>query len=219
MSKPARAATPQRPPRWPGGAWLGVALALALGSVAVGLGPWPAERLDWQPVLAATQPWRWWSAAWVHGSPGHLGANLAGAALVAALGVAARVPARLAMAWALAWPLTQLGWLLGPPLAHFGGASGVLHAGVAIVALHLVRSARGRRRTVGALLLAGLVLKLALEAPWGPALRQVQGWDIAIAPWSHASGVLAGLLAAALLGATGRGKGHVSIPDADAADT
>lgn len=218
MSHPVRAASPHRPPRWPGSAWLGVALALAVGSVVVGLGPWPAERLDWQPALAASQPWRWWSAAWVHGSPGHLGANLVGAALVAALGLAARVPARLALAWSLAWPLTQLGWLLGPPLAHFGGASGVLHAGVAIVALHLVQAPHGRRPVIGGLLLAGLVLKLGLESPWGPALRQVPGWDIAIAPWSHASGALAGLLAAWLLGPGRRGQRHSPIPDAGTAD-
>ena len=197
--------------------WPGVAAALALGSLlAAGA---PAQWLDWQPALAAAQPWRWWTAAWVHGSPGHLGANLAGAGLVAALGMVARVPDRLALAWALAWPLTQLGWLLGPPLAHFGGASGVLHAGVAIAALHLVRTAQGRRRGIGLLLLAGLALKLVLEAPWGPALRQVPGWDIAIAPWSHASGTLAGLLAAALLGTGRRGNRLIPIPGADGADT
>jgi rhomboid family GlyGly-CTERM serine protease len=217
---PASPATglPQRAPR-PGRAWLGVALALALGSVVVWLGPWPAERFDWQPGLAGSQPWRWWSAAWVHGSAGHLGANLAGTVLVAVLGLAACLPTRLALAWVLAWPLTQLAWLLGPPLAHFGGASGVLHAGVAVAALHLLRAAPGRRRIVGALLLAGLVLKLVQEAPWGPALRQVPGWDVLIAPWSHASGVLAGLLAAALLGTGRRGKGHIPIPDAESADT
>mgnify|MGYP000994501801 CR=1 FL=1 len=197
--------------------WPGVAAALALGSLlAAGA---PAQWLDWQPALAAAQPWRWWTAAWVHGSPGHLAANLAGAVLVAALGVVAQVPARLALAWVLAWPMTQLGWLLGPPLAHFGGASGVLHAGVAIVALHLVRTAQGRRRGIGILLLAGLVLKLALEAPWGPALRQVPGWDIAIAPWSHASGALAGLLAGALLGPAGRGQGHNPTQGGHVADT
>lgn len=218
MPAPPVTEAPRRAPR-PGRAWLAVALALALGSVAAGLGPWPAGQLDWQPALAGSQPWRWWTAAWVHGSPGHLAANLAGTGLVAALGLVAKLPTRLAVAWLLAWPLTQLGWLLGPPLAHFGGASGVLHAGVAAAALHLLRAVPRRRRAVGGLLLAGLALKLVLEAPWGPALRQVPGWDIAIAPWSHASGVLAGLLATALLGTGRRGQGHMPIPDAETADT
>lgn len=189
---PARAGWPQ-----PGLAWLALSLLLALGAL---LAPaWPATLLDWQPGLAWREPWRWWTAAWVHGSGLHLAANLAGTALVAALGWVARAPARLALAWALAWPLTQLGWLAGPPLAHFGGLSGVLHAGVAVAALGLVVLAPGARRTIGLLLLAGLAVKLGLESPWGPALRQPPGWDIAIAPWSHACGTVAGLLAAAVV--------------------
>lgn len=180
----------------PGLAWLALSLLLALGAL---LAPaWPATALDWQPGLAWREPWRWWTAAWVHGSGLHLAANLAGTALVAALGRLARAPARLALAWALAWPLTQLGWLAGPPLAHFGGLSGVLHAGVAVAALGLVVRDQGARRTIGVLLLAGLAVKLGLEAPWGPALRHPPGWDIAVAPWSHACGTAAGLLAAAV---------------------
>ncbi len=180
----------------PGRAWIALALLLAAGALLAAA--WPAAALDWQPGLVWREPWRWWTAAWVHGSPRHLGANLAASVLVAALGWAARAPAGLALAWALAWPLTQLGWLAGPPLAHFGGLSGVLHAGVAVAALGLVWRERGARRVVGGLLLAGLALKLGLEQPWGPALRHPAGWDIAVAPWSHASGTVAGLLAAAV---------------------
>jgi rhomboid family GlyGly-CTERM serine protease len=208
MTKPNAPQAPidPRPPAggWqrPGRAWLALALLLAAGALLARA--WPPAALDWQPGLAWREPWRWWTAAWVHGSTLHLAANLAGAALVAALGVAARVPAGLALAWALAWPLTQLGWLAGPPLAHFGGLSGVLHAGVAVVALQLAWRGHGTRRAVGVLLLAGLLVKLAMEAPWGPALRHPPGWDIAIAPWSHASGTASGLLAAALVLACGR---------------
>lgn len=194
----------QAPAGWrrPGHAWLALALLLAAGALVAPA--WPSAALDWQPARAWREPWRWWTAAWVHGSALHLGANLAGTALVAALGWAARMPARLALAWALAWPLTQLGWLLGPPLAHFGGLSGVLHAGVAVVALPLVWCERGWRQAVGGLLLAGLLVKLVLEQPWGPALRHLPGWDIAVAPWAHASGTAAGLLLAAAGLALGR---------------
>ena len=48
------------------------------------------------------------------------------------------------------------------------------------------------------LTLALVALKVASEAPWGPALRHPAGWDIATAPFAHASGLVAGLLAAAL---------------------
>ncbi len=158
----------------------------------------PAALLDWQPALAASQPWRAWSAVFVHWSPGHLATNLGAAAVIAGFGRAARVPTRLAVAWFAAWPLTQAGLLLQPALAHYGGLSGVLHAGVAIVVLWLVVAERGARRAIGAAVLVGLIAKLVSEQPWGPALRTEAGWDIAVAPLAHLTGTLAGGLCAAL---------------------
>jgi len=156
----------------------------------------PAMALDWQPGLAFGEPWRWWTAAFVHWSPLHLGANLLGAFVVGLLGLAARLPSPMAAAWAVAWPLTQLGWLLRPQLAHYGGLSGVLHAGVAVATVHLLWAERGPRRAVGLALGIGLAAKLLLEAPWGPVLRHPQGWDIAVAPWAHACGAAAGVVCA-----------------------
>lgn len=170
---------------------------LAAGTVAGTLAP--QDAWDWQPALALQQPWRAWSAAFVHWSALHLGANLVGAALVAALGWVARCGARASLAWLLAWPLTHLGLLAQPALEHYGGLSGVLHAGVAVASTSLVRADAGRARAVGACVLAGLSLKLLLEAPWQGPLRSVPGWDIAIAPAAHASGAIAGLVCAALL--------------------
>ena len=181
----------------PGGSWAWLAGALAAASLlAAAL---PPDALDWQPGRALAEPWRWWTAAAVHWSPLHLRANLAGAALLAALGLAARLPPSATWAWVLAWPLTQLGLLARPDLAHVGGLSGVLHAGVAIAALGLLQRERGARRAIGAALGLGLLLKVALEAPWGPALTQPAGWDIALAPWVHASGLLAGAVAHVLV--------------------
>ena len=157
-----------------------------------------ATTIDWQPALFASEPWRAVSAAFVHYSAMHLVVNLFGAALVGALGRVARVPIRAIVAWLVAWPLTQIGLLLRPDLLHYGGLSGVLHAGVACVALQLIIDGRGARRTIGALTLAGVVVKVLSESPWGPALRHPDGWDIATAPFAHASGLVAGLLAAAL---------------------
>jgi rhomboid family GlyGly-CTERM serine protease len=161
--------------------------------------PWPRRLIDWQPGLAASEPWRALSAVAVHYSGLHLAANLAGAALVAALGWAALLPRACTLAWALAWPLTQLGLLLQPALLHYGGLSGVLHAGVAVAGAQLAWHARGGRRTVGVAVLAVLALKLLSEAPWGEALRQPPGWDIQVAPFAHTSGALAGLLCWAII--------------------
>lgn len=179
----------------PGHAWGGLAVLLA----ALALAGWglPRETIDWQPTLALTQPWRTFSAIGVHYSVQHLLANLAGAAAVGALGVAARAPSSGTWAWAIAWPLTQLGLLVEPALIHYGGLSGVLHAGVAVIAVVLLRRPNAStRRWVGLSLLTGLIVKVLLEAPWGAPLRHPGGIDIAVAPLAHASGLLAGLLCA-----------------------
>jgi rhomboid family GlyGly-CTERM serine protease len=178
-------------------AWPLLAGALAAGSLLAWW--WPAALLDWQPVLAGSHPWRAWTAAFVHWTALHLAGNLAGAAVVAALGVMGRMPWPMALAWFLAWPLTQLSLLLRPELVHYGGLSGVLHAGVAVVALWLLFRESGRRRLIGGAIAAGLLTKIALEAPWGPSLREAGGWDIKIAPLAHAGGAVAGAVCAAML--------------------
>lgn len=183
--------------------WAFAAALLGLGALAVtGLA---SGALDWQPTLVRREPWRAWSAALVHLSGLHLAANLAGCALVGALGLLARVPQRSVGAWMLAWPLTQLALLARPELDHYAGLSGVLHAGVAVVAVHLIATARGLRQAVGLALLGALALKVTTETPWdAEVLRHPEGWDIAIAPFAHAAGLAAGAGASALAEALAR---------------
>ncbi len=179
----------------PGRSWGG--LAALLGVVALAGWAAPHGALDWQPALALAQPWRAFSAVGVHYSLLHLLANLAGVAAVGALGISARAPLSATWAWVAAWPLTQLGLLLEPALLRYGGLSGVLHAGVAVIAVVLLWPPNAStRRWVGRALLAGLILKIVLEAPWGAPLRYPAGIDIAVAPLAHASGLVAGLLCA-----------------------
>lgn len=180
----------------PGRAW--AALAALLMAVSV-LALWlPANLLDWQPERAFTEPWRAFTAAFVHWSDQHLLANLFAAAVVGAYGWAAQLPRAQALAWLCAWPLSHLMLLVRPELAHYGGLSGMLHGGVAITCLYLLLRARGGRRVVGALVALGLVIKLAGETPWGPALQHPEEWDIAVAPLAHATGAAAGLLCGAV---------------------
>ncbi len=189
-------------------AWLALAGLLAGGAAVAGA--LPAAALDWQPRLAAAQPWRLLSAAWVHWSTLHLAANLVGTAAVALLGASARLPARAALAWLAAWPLTHAALLLRPELAHYGGLSGVLHAGVAVAAIWLLLARRGRAQAIGAAIALGLLAKLALERPWGPALVQADGWDIAVVPLAHAAGAAAGA-ATALLAWCAPGRGRCGV--------
>jgi rhomboid family GlyGly-CTERM serine protease len=175
-------------------AWAGVAALFA----ACALLGWqvPHEAIDWQPALAFTQPWRAFTAVGVHYSAQHLIANLAGVALGGVFGLAALVPPRMALAWLAAWPLTHLGLLMKPELAHYGGLSGVVHAAFAIVVAYVLIAGTRRQRIVGSLVLIGFAGKLLSEAPWGDALRHPAGWDIATAPIAHATGALAGALCA-----------------------
>jgi rhomboid family GlyGly-CTERM serine protease len=178
------------------GWWLATTALLAAAAAAL----WsaPRELLDWQPARALGEPWRLWSAAFVHWTPRHLGANLLGCAVVAAFGVAARVPLRATAAWLVAWPLSHAALALQPALTSYGGLSGVLHAGVAIAAWHLLHQDHGRRQQIGAAVMAGLVIKLLLEKPWGAPTQQVPGWDFAVAPLAHVTGAIVGIACAAL---------------------
>lgn len=175
-------------------AWAGAAALLCLFAL---LG-WPVthEWLDWQPQLAFTQPWRALTAAAVHYSPLHLTGNLAGAVLTAAFGTAAQVSVRATWAWLAAWPLTHFALLIAPELTHYGGLSGVLHAGVAIVIVFLLVEGSRAQRAVASLILIGYCAKIISEAPWGPAVRHPAGWDIPIAPIAHATGAVAGVACA-----------------------
>lgn len=176
--------------------WAGLVGAWMLLSVLAWW--WPAPLFDWQPDRAFTEPWRVWTALFIHWSDWHLVANLGAAAVVAAYGWYAPVPVAQAFAFFVAWPLTHVALLLKPDLLHYGGLSGVLHAGVAIVSLTLIARARGGRRGVGAAVMLGLVIKLATEQPWGPALQRTPEFDIAVAPIGHLTGAAAGLLCGAL---------------------
>lgn len=197
-------------------AWGLLAAALALGTAATALlqaaSPACAGRLDWQPGLAWSQPWRWWSAAFVHLSPAHLVANLVGCGAVAVFGLAAGLGRRAALAWLTAWPLTHLALLVQPGLARYAGLSGVLHAGVAVAAVFVALApAAGRRRWVGFALAVGLGAKIMLEAPWAAAVRALPAWDFPVVVLAHATGALCG--AACALGAlAARGRGGYGAP-------
>jgi len=191
----------------PYAAWVGVAALFA----ACALAGWPVphELIDWQPSLAFTQPWRAFTPVGVHYSSAHLIGNLAGIALASVYGIAAMVPARLACAWVAAWPLTHLGLLLRPDLLHYGGLSGVVHAGVAAIVVWVLATGRTRaQRWVGALVAIGFIAKLLSESPWGATLRYPVGWDIAVAPLVHTTGAFAGALCALVAIVTLASKDH-----------
>lgn len=182
------------------GVWLALCALLASGAIAGFF--WAPAALDGQPDRWLREPWRLWTAVWVHWTPLHLAANVAGTAVLALYGRAAALARGPALCGFIAWPLTHVLLALWgtPGLMHYGGLSGVLHAGVALVstALLLRRGPQRLPRAVGAAVWAGLLLKLGSEAAWWPGLMPggAPAWDVAVATRAHAAGVLAGLLCA-----------------------
>lgn len=185
----------------PGRVWL-LACAL-LAAAALLSGQLQLHTVDWQPGLAAQQPWRWWSAALVHWDRMHLLLNLAGLVIVAAWGFSARAPMQAVMAWAASWPFTHLALLAQPDLLHYAGLSGLLHAGVAVVATWVLGTAAGNSRAqhIAGFVLVGLMGKLLYEEPWNLAdpagLEQgylTTSWPFAVASLAHVSGAAAGVL-------------------------
>jgi hypothetical protein len=146
-----------KPPRPADGvAWLCVTALLCVGAIVAwvgggerGVSPW-SHALAWRAGGELDEPWRLWSGAWVHWSWPHLIVNLVGTLVVGAVGWRARAPTAAALAWFIAWPLTQ-GLLALPDGASmlramptYGGLSGVLHAGVAVLGLTLLWPRRPR---------------------------------------------------------------------------
>jgi membrane associated rhomboid family serine protease len=168
-----------------------------LGAVlAAGL---PALALDWQPALAWHQPWRWWTCVFVHYSAPHLAGNLLATALVAGYGWAAQVSGRVTLIWLLTWPLMHLVLLGQGELLHYGGLSGLMHAGVACVNVYLMVQGGKAQKWVGGAMQFMLSVKIWSEAPLESAVQHSPDWDIPIAPVAHLSGFLIGTLLALVI--------------------
>ncbi|MCV2351286.1 rhombosortase [Paucibacter sp. Y2R2-4] len=191
--------------------WSALGALMFLAAVLVWALHLPTQTWDWQPQLVTSEPWRAWTGALVHWSQQHLLANLAACAVVTLFGWGARVPPRCALAWLLAWPLTQLALLSQHDLPHFGGLSGILHAGVTVVLVELLWRG-GRDRLIGACVTLGLLIKLWQEQPLGTALRHLAEWDIPVVPFSHLSGAVAGAICALILLGIARSlEGHKAL--------
>lgn len=160
---------------------------------------WTAAPQEAAWALQPAQGWAampWWAAitpAWVHASAAHLLGNLAAAGLIGVLGLILRADPADAMAWLLAWPLVHLGLMLDPRLDWYVGASGVLHAGVAILA---VTAWRTLGRTASLVFMAALLIKVCLDVSAGFPLVEHSRLGIRIAPLSHLLGIVCGLFLA-----------------------
>lgn len=181
-------------------AWFWVCALLGVGSLLALAAP--KDMLDWGRSAALLQPWRLVSAAWPHLSMAHLLLNLAALAAVAALGWLLRAGKTQAIAWLVCWPLIHAALWLQPEVTRYAGLSGVLHAGVAICAVAACCEPDRLVKAVGGMLLAGLALKVLIEAPWSRPLQESVALGITVVPLAHAAGAALGLLAGAVAAMT-----------------
>ncbi|MDE2402302.1 MAG: rhomboid family intramembrane serine protease [Burkholderiales bacterium] len=182
--------------------WACVGLILGLPTLLAHDATWalhPSQGLHQNPL-------NFWTCAWVHANARHLLVNLGALSLMIVLGWACQLPGTGALAWFLAWPLTHLALLLDPRLDHYFGMSGVLHAGIAVIAVHLIVQPRqphppGRISgpLIGWAVLGGVLLKCALENPTLKPLVFRSDLAMNVAPLSHLAGTLVGALVATAL--------------------
>jgi hypothetical protein len=185
--------------------WLGIGLILGLPAL-LGLIPDYTPPSAWalHPSSGLPQnPLNYWTCAWLHANTPHLLANLAGLMLIVGLGWVVKVSPAHALAWGLAWPLTHLALLLDTRLDTYYGLSGVLHAGVGIIAVALIRT-NNRQPTphagrLGWALLCGLLLKCWFENPDFRATLARADLSMTVAPMSHWAGALVGIALATAL--------------------
>lgn len=160
------------------------------------------EPLIWRADGWAEHPWTLWTSAWVHlGTPHLIGNQLALGALTAA-GWVLRPPPSATFAWALSWPLTQASLDAWPQVGYAVGLSGLLHAGIVVLAMHLMLAPVPRAlRLWGTALTLGVLVKLVIEHAWnqpvvwdpGNEMSVVQAAHLTGAAWGAALGALSAL--------------------------
>lgn len=181
-------------------AWL---LLCALHGVASMLLWWAREpavqALTWRAELWPAQPWTLWTSAWVHLNTPHLIGNQLALGALTAAGWVLRPPLSATLAWALSWPLLQASLDWWPHVGYAVGLSGLLHAGVMVLGLHLlVGAAPQRARPWGAILVSGLLIKLLIEQGWRQPVVWDPGNEVSVVQAAHLAGAVWGALLGAL---------------------
>ncbi len=159
------------------------------------------QALVWRSAEWHQAPWTLWTSAWVHLNTPHLVGNQLALGALTAAGWWLRPTRAATLAWALSWPLTQMSLVLWPLIGYAVGLSGVLHAGVAVLAVQLLLGGPRALRPWGTLLMAGLLLKLWLEQGWARPVVWDPGNQMSVVQAAH----LAGAAWGACFGALGAG--------------
>lgn len=111
-----------------------------------------------------SQPWRLWTAHWVHITPLHGLFNVAALVLLPEIFWTMRARLFLLAWFILPVTISLMFWFLLPTLNAYAGLSGALHGIYLVLALDAIRSPVLAERRMGWLVGVGVVSKVAFEA-------------------------------------------------------
>lgn len=142
------------------------------------------------------RPWTLWSSAWVHLNLPHLVGNVLAMGGVAAAGWVLRPGARCTLAWLLAWPLTQVSLLLWPQVGYAVGLSGLMHAGILVLAVQVAlrRLPIHGARFWGGLLVVVVLTKVLLERGWSQPIVWDADSQLSVVQAAHVTGAFWGVV-------------------------
>lgn len=183
-------------PPWRGSWWWLCGLHAAFSLLVWWSPPGVAEALTWRSADWTARPWTLWTSAWVHLNLHHLVGNLLAMGGLAAAGWVLRPDARSTLAWGLAWPLTQVSLLLWPPVGYAVGLSGLMHAGVLVLAVQvaLVRLPIRGARFWGCLLVGVVMSKVLIERGWSQPIVWDADSRLPVVLAAHTTGAFWGVL-------------------------
>ncbi len=182
--------------------WALMCTLLAVACVAVWLLPVELQiALRWQAASWPQQPWQLWMASLAHLSGPHLLVNLLALLCLAIIGSHTGCRRDEVMAVLIAWPLSNLALLSWPQVQFYAGFSGLNHAlAVMICAQSAMKFiVKHEFSAIAFLLILMLLTKIFFEAPWSEPLRPDTSWGFSVVQAAHLTGMLAALLAAALV--------------------
>ena len=111
-----------------------------------------------------SQPWRLWTAHWVHLGVWHWALNVAALALLPEIFLRMSWKHFLIL-WLMIPPFLSLAlWFYLPHLSMYAGLSGVLHGLYLAIAMDAIVGTGSAERKVGSIVLVGLLAKVSWEA-------------------------------------------------------
>jgi rhomboid family GlyGly-CTERM serine protease len=160
----------------------------------------PGGALEYRRELLAAEPWRLFTAHFVHLTFLHAALNAVALLLIGRLFADRLRPDELFSLLGIAPVLISvLFWLLMPKLEWYRGLSGVLHALFFAGCVVWIATTTGRARWLPAAALVGGAIKVLVEQPWDSSFPMHQALRIAVVPQAHLLGAIVGTAAGLLL--------------------